>query len=87
MEADVVAESQQRAELIQTADGMALLVRSADVDDETAIRRHLREHEGCKLRQPFNVLILISVAVFLLALESKGRAGDDEVDAVVFQPG
>jgi len=63
----------------------ALLISPADIEDEGTIVRKLLANQGSELGKPLDVFVLLGVPVFLFALQSERRGGDDEVDAVVVQ--
>ena len=60
-------------------------IRTAEIEDETAIVAKFGFEQTRKLHKPIAVFALVAVAVFFLPLESERRTGEDEVHAPVFQ--
>ena len=87
MEAEFVAEMDRHAEVVEAARGRAGFVSAAEVEDEAAVILELAMDEPGEVREPRHVFGLGLVAVFLFALESEGRAGQNEVHAGIRQRG
>ncbi len=87
VETEFVAEMNRDAEVVEAARGRAEFVSAAEVEDETAVVLELAMNEPGKLCEPRDIFGLGFVAVFFFALEGEGRAGEDEVDAGIWQRG
>jgi hypothetical protein len=83
MEPDIVAEHQQRAEVVERPRRRARVVTAADIQDETAVIGEHTEDFARERAQPLDVIVLVRVAVLLLEVEGVWWRRHDEVDRAV----
>ena len=65
------------SEVVEASRGRTEFVSAAKVEHKAAVIFELAMNKPGKLREPRDILCLCFVAVFLLALESKRRAGEN----------
>lgn len=85
MEAEGIAEMDGDAEVVEAASGATGFVCAAEVEDKASVVAEFAVNNPGELREPLDVFLLAFVAVFLLALESKGGTGEDEIDTGIRQ--
>ena len=80
MEATLIAQMEQDAEIVERANRHPPLVRSTHVDHETAgVLQHTLD-KWAEWDQPIDILRLVKVAISLLMKESKWRRSHQEID-------
>ena len=79
----MIAEFKQDAKIAEGANGLALFVRPAKVDDETARRLQGRKRRLPELAKPVHIFALVLVAIGLLTKKRERRARHDQVHGLM----
>ena len=83
MEAEFLAQHDEQSEMVEVARRIALIPRTANVDDEATVVLEDAVKLGGEELKPIDVLISLNIAVVLLTDQAEGRTSHDEVHGLV----